>query len=78
MTLDQVARRLDERAAAMGGSLPPEQAQQLLDEGQRLREVLLAQRDAVRREWLALADEAALARSLTPPQSTAIRLLLRG
>ena len=78
MTLEMVTRRLQERAAALKFSLPPDQARQLFDEGLRLREALLAQRDAVRREWLTLADEAALARSLTPPESTAVRLLLRG
>jgi len=78
MTLEQIAERLGERAAALAGFLEPDQARVLLEDGWRLRELLLAHRESVRREWLALADQAALARSLTPPESAAVRLLLRG
>ena len=78
VTLEQIANRLDERAAALAGPLELAQARLLLEEGSRMGELLLAHRESVTREWLALADQAALARSLTPPESAAVRLMLRG
>ena len=63
MTLLEITRRMEERSRLLSLPLSKAQAQALREEGERLESALREERERLRRDWLASADESEWARS---------------